>query len=83
MDRSVCTNHDASVELVEALHCAITETVTQLLLHKVWVVEDIVCHKGLLQKNNTNFQTFFANHIGGEKKNHIGAGLGEDRTEQL
>lgn len=42
------THHDAGVELVEALHGAIAEAVAQVFLDKVWVVEDVVGHQGLL-----------------------------------
>lgn len=70
MHRSVCTHHNASVELVEALHGAITETVTQLLLHKVRVVEDIVCHQRLLQNKRISFQSFLANHTGKEENSY-------------
>jgi len=39
---------DAGVELVEALHRAVTEAVTQVLLHEVGMVQDVVGHQRLL-----------------------------------
>lgn len=45
---SLFSNHDAGVELVEALHSAVAEAVAQVFLHKVGVVQDIVGHKWLL-----------------------------------
>jgi len=38
------THHNAGVELVETLHGTITETVTQVLLHKVGVVKNVIGH---------------------------------------
>lgn len=42
------THHYAGVELVEALHGAVAETVAQVLLDKIGMVEDVVCHQRLL-----------------------------------
>ncbi len=42
------THHYAGVELVEALHGAIAEAVTQVFLDKVGVVQDVVSHQRLL-----------------------------------
>lgn len=42
------THQYGGVELVEALHRAITEAVAQVLLHKVRVVQDVVRHQRLL-----------------------------------
>lgn len=42
--------HQAGIELVRSLHCPVTEAVAQVLLHKVWVVQDIVCYQGLLTR---------------------------------
>lgn len=42
------TYHYAGVELVETLYCAVTETVTQVFLNKVGVVEDVIGHQRLL-----------------------------------
>lgn len=41
-------HHDAGVELVEALHRAIAEAVTQVFLDEVGVVQDVVGHQRLL-----------------------------------
>lgn len=43
------TYHYAGVELVEALHGAIAEAVTQVFLNKVGMVQDVVSHKWFLQ----------------------------------
>lgn len=40
--------HQASVELVRSLHCPVTEAIAQVLLHKVGMVQDIICYQGLL-----------------------------------
>lgn len=53
------THHNASVELVEALHCPITEAIAQILLHKVGVVKDVIGHKWLLQKCKSAFYFLF------------------------
>ena len=45
------THHDAGVELVEALHGAIAEAVAQVLLDKVWMVQDVIGHQRLLLSN--------------------------------
>lgn len=42
------THHYAGVELVEPLHGAIAEAVTQVLLHKVRMVQDVIGHQWLL-----------------------------------
>lgn len=42
------TYQDAGVELVEALHGAVAEAVTQVLLHKIGMVEDVISHERLL-----------------------------------
>jgi len=42
----------AGVELVEALHGAVTEAVTQVLLDKVGMVEDVISHQRLLPSKN-------------------------------
>lgn len=42
------THHYAGVELVEALHGAIAEAVTQVFLDKVGMVQDVVRHQRLL-----------------------------------
>lgn len=42
------THHYARVELVEALHGAITEAVAQVFLDKVGVVQDVISHQRLL-----------------------------------
>lgn len=42
--------HQAGIEFVRSLHCPVTEAVAQVLLHKVWVVQDIVCHQRLLTR---------------------------------
>lgn len=42
------SHHDAGVKLVEALHGAITEAVTQVFLHKVGMVQDVIGHQRLL-----------------------------------
>lgn len=42
------TYHYAGVELVEALHGAVAETVAQVLLDKIGMVEDVVSHQRLL-----------------------------------
>ena len=44
----VCVYHDAGVKLVEALHSAVTEAVTQVFLDEVGVVEDVISHQRLL-----------------------------------
>lgn len=51
LNQSACailTHQYAGVELVEALHGAITEAVAQVFLDKVGVVEDVIGHQGLL-----------------------------------
>lgn len=45
-------HHYAGVELVEALHGAIAEAVTQVLLDEVGVVQDVVGHQRLLSREN-------------------------------
>lgn len=42
--------HQASIEFIRSLYCPVTEAVAQVLLHKVWVVQDIICYQGLLSR---------------------------------
>ena len=44
----VCAYHNAGVELVEALHGAVAEAVTQVFLDEVGMVEDVISHQRLL-----------------------------------
>lgn len=44
----ILTHHYACVELVEALHGAITEAVTQVFLDKVGMVQDVISYQRLL-----------------------------------
>lgn len=46
------THHYAGVELVEALHGAITEAVTQVFLDKVGMVQDVISHQRLLSSTD-------------------------------
>lgn len=49
---TLLTHHYAGVELVEALHGAIAEAVTQVFLDKVGMVEDVIRHQRLLSPRN-------------------------------
>lgn len=42
------SHHYAGVKLVETLHGAIAEAVTQVFLHKVGMVQDVIGHQRLL-----------------------------------
>lgn len=42
--------HQAGIEFIRSLHGPVTEAVAQVLLHKVWVVQDIICYQGLLTR---------------------------------
>lgn len=46
------THHYAGVELVEALHGAIAEAVTQVFLDKVGMVQDVISHQWLLSSED-------------------------------
>ena len=54
------THHDAGVELVEALHRAVTEAVAQVLLHKVGVIQDIIGNQRLLINTDDTDKMFFS-----------------------
>lgn len=42
-------HHQAGVEFVEALHGPVAEAVAEVFLHKVGVVQDVICYQGLLR----------------------------------
>lgn len=47
------THHYAGVELVEALHGAIAEAVTQVFLDEVGMVQDVISHQRLLSSRDS------------------------------
>lgn len=49
MPLAIYAHHNAGVELVKSLHSTVTETVAQILLHEIGVVEDVIGNKRLLQ----------------------------------
>lgn len=64
------THHYAGVELVEALHGAIAEAVTQVFLDKVGMVQDVIRHQRLLSSKTQHEKTRNEGTGRGNKDNH-------------
>lgn len=64
------THHYAGVELVEALHGAIAEAVTQVFLDKVGMVQDVVRHQRLLSSKMQQEERRHEGRGGKNKGNH-------------